>query len=227
MASNYKYYEAHKKYQSTKRGHISQLRGKAKERAKKKDLPYNLTLDYLESIATDCCPIFGTPFVWGRYVGGATPQSPSLDRVIPELGYVQGNVVFISLFANTVKQDITEKELYKIADWLHAKRKEVLNAFPKSVAPLSAGHYPKSKEHTKHGTVLATGLGEDDDHSYHHCGADARQDADHRAQESSGDSVAHRNKKVEPSPAFTRGEDNGESEPEISSVELRGGRLFD
>ena len=227
MKPKYKYYEMHKKYQSTKRGHISQLRGKARERATKKGLAFDLTLDYLESIATDCCPIFGTTFVWGRYVGGATKQSPSLDRVVPELGYVQGNVVFISLFANTIKQDVTEKELYKIADWLHDKRKEVLNAFPQSTAPIPTGHYPKSEEHTKHGSVPATGFREDDYYPHHHCGADAREDADHSAQESSGNSVAHRNKKVEPSKAFTRSQDNGESEPETSGIELRGGRLFD
>ena len=90
-----------------------------------------------------------------------------------------------------------------------------------------AGHYPKSEEHTKHGTVLATGSGEDDDYPHHHCGTISREDLDHRTEESSGDGVAHRNKKVEPSRAFTRSQDNGEPEPEISRVEIRGGRLFD
>ena len=97
----------------------------------------------------------------------------------------------------------------------------------KSTPSVPAGHYPKSEEHTKHGTIPTSGAWEDNYDAHHHRGAVYGQDFDHRTQEGSGDSVAHRNKKVEPSPAFTRGEDNGDSEPESSGPELRGGRLFD
>ena len=38
----------------------------AQSRAKKHNLPFNLTREYLESIATDECPIFKIPFEWGR-----------------------------------------------------------------------------------------------------------------------------------------------------------------
>jgi hypothetical protein len=41
-----------------------------------------------------------------------------LDRVIPELGYVPGNVAVISLRANTMKQDATAAELRVLADWI-------------------------------------------------------------------------------------------------------------
>ena len=92
---------------------------------------------------------------------------------------------------------------------------------------IPAGHYSKSEEHSKHGTLLATGAGEDDDHPHHHCGADARQDVNHCTEEGSGDGMAHRNKKVEPSPALTGRQDNGEPCSETSGTELRGGRLFD
>ena len=97
----------------------------------------------------------------------------------------------------------------------------------KPATPVPAGHYPKSTEHSKHGTLLATGTGQDDDYPHSHCGADARKDVDHSTEEGSGDSVAHRNKKVEPSPALTGRQDNGEPSPETSGIELRGGRLFD
>lgn len=59
------------------------------------------------------------------------------------------------------------------------------------ITPLPTGHYPKSTEHSKHGTLLATGTGQDDDDTYHHCGADARKDLDHCTEEGSGDSVGH------------------------------------
>jgi hypothetical protein len=104
----------------------------AKRRAKRKNLPFNLDKDYLKSIVQTHCPVFKTSFVWecsGLGKGFTKPNSPSLDRIIPELGYVKGNMVFISHLANKIKQDATEKELYAVADWLHDKRKEVLNAF--------------------------------------------------------------------------------------------------
>ena len=62
--------------------------------------------------------------MWGRTGVGYHPERPSLDRIIPELGYVKGNVVFISMRANSIKQDATEQELYLVADWLYKIKKE-------------------------------------------------------------------------------------------------------
>ena len=112
----------------TKKGHLtSYLRG-AKNRAKNKFLPFDIDTEHLKSIATDRCPVFNTVFDWGITGKGRGPDRPSLDRIIPELGYVKGNVVFISELANRIKNNVTEKELYIVADWLYEKRKEVLNA---------------------------------------------------------------------------------------------------
>ena len=218
--------EKEKARRATKEGHLSFILAKVKHRAKKQNSMFDLDLDFLKSIATDECPVFKTPFVWG-HGNGKNPYRPSLDKVIPELGYVKYNVVFISLKANMIKQDIAEKELYAVADWLHDKRKEVLNAHEKQPSPVSKGHYSRSEEHTKHGTVLATGTGEDDDNAHHHCGTISGEDLDHRAQESGGNSVAHRNKKVEPSPTLTRIENNGEPDAEIVRLEFGSGHLFD
>jgi hypothetical protein len=64
-----------------------------------------------------------------------------LDRIIPELGYVKHNVVFISNRANSIKNDATERELYDVADWLHERTKEVLNAIKKKSTQLSKRHH--------------------------------------------------------------------------------------
>jgi hypothetical protein len=159
-----------KQYTATKRGHLSKYMTGAKQRAKNKNLPFDITLDFLESIATDCCPVFKTPFKWGLSGRGQNENNPSLDRVIPELGYVQGNVVFISNRANSIKQDVTEKELYAVADWLHDKRKEVLNAQKRTNARLSKTNGGKSKTAAKHGSVHGAGVGQDCDGSHHHIG---------------------------------------------------------
>ena len=69
------------------------------------------------SILTTHCPVFGTEFVFSGVVV-ATPQSPSLDRLDSSMGYVKGNVVVISVKANTIKSAYTAEDIAKVADWL-------------------------------------------------------------------------------------------------------------
>jgi hypothetical protein len=130
--------EQQKNYRATKRGHLSRCLGKARERSKILNIECDLNLEYLESIATNECPVFKTPFVWGQGKG-KHPYRPSLDRIIPELGYVKHNVVFISFKANLIKQDVAEKELYAVADWLHEARKKV-NVDKRPASPISTVH---------------------------------------------------------------------------------------
>jgi hypothetical protein len=61
------------------------------------------------------CPILGIPLFPGKK--RATNNSPSLDRIIPELGYIAGNVHVISNRANTIKNNATRSELIKLAKW--------------------------------------------------------------------------------------------------------------
>lgn len=78
-------------------------------------IPFNLTPEYLEEIWTESCPITKHPFVRGNKTH---PDCPALDRKVPRLGYVKGNVCFISARMNRIKMDATAKELRQIADWL-------------------------------------------------------------------------------------------------------------
>lgn len=183
-----------KAYLGTKRGHLTRFLSKTKERSVAQNLPHDIDLEYLESIATDECPVFKTPFVWGQG-NGTHPYRPSVDRIIPELGYVKGNVVFISLKANTIKQDVTEKELYAVADWLHEARKKV-NVKENTAAPVPTGDHPEGNFDTKYGALFTAGFGQDHHYSYYHSGAVQGQDIDHRAQESSGDSVGRGSQEV-------------------------------
>jgi hypothetical protein len=112
-----------------KRRHLSKLLDKAKRRARRLNIPFDLTLDYMINYAPDYCPVFNTALLWGpgskRRPGKPENNSPSIDRLMPERGYVQGNIAIISTRANSIKSDATCKELYKVADWLHAKEKEI------------------------------------------------------------------------------------------------------
>lgn len=82
--------------------------------------PIELAL-YLKSIAPKKCPVFNKPLIKGdRH---PVPFSPSIDRIIPEKGYVRGNIRIISYMANKMKQDATPKQLEQFAHWVLDKGK--------------------------------------------------------------------------------------------------------
>ncbi len=88
----------------------------AKERAGLKGLPFNLTVEYLEKIfpRDGKCPALGTPLTWGIKSTDRNRNSPSLDRIVPELGYVEGNVMWVSLRANAIKTDASADEILSV-----------------------------------------------------------------------------------------------------------------
>jgi|ERR1700676_3662823 len=87
---------------------------RAKHRAKILNLPFDLTPDDINIPET--CPIFGIKLqvATGRH----DDSSPALDRIIPELGYVKGNVMVISQRANVLKRDASLEELQMLVDGL-------------------------------------------------------------------------------------------------------------
>jgi hypothetical protein len=92
---------------------------RVKWRAKMSDTPFNLELSDIK--IPECCPILGIPLFIKCGRGGPGPNSPSLDRIKPELGYVKGNVEVISQKANVIKQNASSKELRLVADWVESK----------------------------------------------------------------------------------------------------------
>ena len=79
----------------------------AKQRAKKKKIPFDL--DMHDVVIPEKCPFLGTPLK--AALGKLSANSPTLDRIIPELGYVKGNVLVISHRANSAKNDLSLAEL--------------------------------------------------------------------------------------------------------------------
>ena len=63
------------------------------------------------------CPVLGVPLF--RQLGrkGGCDNSPSLDRIVPEDGYVPGNIIVVSRRANRAKSDLTIEELRAVADF--------------------------------------------------------------------------------------------------------------
>jgi hypothetical protein len=88
--------------------------GSAKERAAKKGLPFSLTKD--DIAIPSHCPILGVPLKRGTKC--FHDYSPSLDRIIPELGYVPGNIQVISHRANRIKTDANPEEVMLVAQYM-------------------------------------------------------------------------------------------------------------
>jgi len=89
----------------------------ARERARRKGVPFRLTVNDIPPIPEDGkCPVLGIPLM--RALGFQGDGSPTLDRIIPHLGYVPGNVRIISFRANTLKGDGTAEEHEAIAKYI-------------------------------------------------------------------------------------------------------------
>ena len=89
----------------------------ARYRAKKNDIPFNLHQN--DIVLPIKCPVFGMPLDYSFKNGARHPRpnSPSLDRIIPELGYTKGNVLVVSFKANNIKGGASIRELQTIADY--------------------------------------------------------------------------------------------------------------
>lgn len=93
----------------------------ARHRAKISGLDFNLELS--DIVIPDRCPIFGNKF----HKNPDRRDSPSLDRIDSDKGYIKGNVWVISRRANIIKNDATPAELRMIADAVEDKLNEVRN----------------------------------------------------------------------------------------------------
>lgn len=86
----------------------------AKERAKQYGVPFNI--DASDIVIPEFCPALGVKLVHGK--GKICANSPTLDRRVPELGYVKGNVAVISQKANTIKSNATAEEVESVLNWM-------------------------------------------------------------------------------------------------------------
>lgn len=91
----------------------------ARQRAIKKGLNFNI--DKSDIVIPENCPLLNIPLFVGD--GKLGPNSPTIDRIICEKGYIKGNVMVISAKANTAKGNLSFAELNLLINNL----KRVLN----------------------------------------------------------------------------------------------------
>ena len=87
----------------------------ASERARKKGLPFSLTPEWAEKTWTGVCAVTGIPFRLGLREPGPKTFSPSIDRIVPSLGYIPENCRFVLWAVNAFKYDGTDEDMISIA----------------------------------------------------------------------------------------------------------------
>lgn len=96
------------------KGDLSSVRKRmwtaAKRRSAQFGLPFTITPDDITIPAT--CPILGVVLRFDRST--VSPDSPSLDQILPRRGYTKENIVVVSRRANTLKNDATLEEMEKM-----------------------------------------------------------------------------------------------------------------
>jgi hypothetical protein len=87
----------------------------ARVRANKQHVPFDIVIEDIH--IPDLCPILGIQ-LFVSSTDAPCANSPTIDRLVPELGYVVGNINVISHRANRLKNSATPQELRLIADWM-------------------------------------------------------------------------------------------------------------
>jgi len=87
---------------------------RAKIRARKLSIPFTITIEDIE--IPKYCPVLRIELRHGT--SASRDHSPSLDRIVPALGYVPGNIIVMSKRANTLKSNGTLEEHRKLVEWM-------------------------------------------------------------------------------------------------------------
>ena len=96
---------------------IVNVKNWAKSRSKKNGVEFDLTHEDVEKALEECkghCPYCGNEFEF-RGTMKDRKSSPSLDRIIPALGYVPNNLTVCCYGCNQTKNEATPSQLLKIA----------------------------------------------------------------------------------------------------------------
>ena len=114
IAYRHEHMEQYAQYQRNRRMKFPRetLVDQAKYRAKRDGLPFDISVETLAWPTH--CPVLGMELDYHCMHAGSRkiqPNSPTLDRKVNKLGYVQGNVFVISHRANRLKADATSDEL--------------------------------------------------------------------------------------------------------------------
>lgn len=89
---------------------------RAKARAKERG--HEFTLEKSDIVIPEFCPILGIRMEHHKGRSGGAHNSPALDRIDNNKGYIKGNVIVISHLANMMKSSANEEQLLSFANWV-------------------------------------------------------------------------------------------------------------
>ena len=111
-ARHHAYASAHQEQERVRRrlwaqAHPEQSRiADARKRAKRDGVPCTLTIADVRAILEPMrCSATGLPLAHAKGSNGPAATSPSLDRIVPALGYVPGNVRLVCHRFNALRKD--------------------------------------------------------------------------------------------------------------------------
>lgn len=90
----------------------------ARQRARRSDLPFEITLDWLKAkIDAGTCEVTGINFdtALGPGSGRGNPFGPSLDQKVPGAGYTPDNTRVVCWMFNLAKGTNTDADVMKLA----------------------------------------------------------------------------------------------------------------
>lgn len=94
--------------------HLEELMFRAARlRASKKNILFSISIN--DIIIPEFCPILNIPLQQNTL--RVKSNSPSLDRIIPEMGYTPENIQVISYKANTMKNNASYQEMIALGKW--------------------------------------------------------------------------------------------------------------
>lgn len=97
----------------TRSNMIKSILRRLKHQAKRRNIPFDLKEE--DIVLPTHCPVLGIELKFNE--GKAEDNSYSVDKIIPEKGYVKSNIIVISRMANRIKTDATIEQLIKVANF--------------------------------------------------------------------------------------------------------------
>lgn len=101
----------------------TQLFQGCKKNSKEKKLQFNITKEYILELfekQKGMCYWFGIEMVPSK--NSKDPQQPTVDRLVPDLGYVKDNVVLTCFAANMGRNTTSEKRFREFVNLMQQKK---------------------------------------------------------------------------------------------------------
>lgn len=215
-----------KEYKKTFKGRATVLVNNARSRSVNKGIEITLSIDWVEKqLEKGTCQLTNIPFNLDPPAENVTRRwdAPSLDRIDKTKPYNEENTRVVLWAVNCALAEYGTEIMLPI---LKAMVSGIENAKKKSTTPVSASDHNESAERLPFSPVLTTRFGENSDDAHHHCGADARKDADSSAKEGSGIGVGCGSPEMGPSPSLKNIKDPRHADSTVSCNQPNVGYLL-